>query len=102
MSFNNYIDKCIIARGYDKSGETKYGAYYTKAEDEGFTHVICILHKANHKHLIQSYDKETLAIDNKFVNEGCGIELKDLILFWFKYKAISKKYHWNSDKFAKI
>lgn len=88
------LDKLIKKYGYLLVKENKYGVYYEKQEEQGFTHVICILHKTNGKHLMQSYDKEVLEVNRNYINCVCGIEIPLLILMWLKAKVLGIKYKW--------
>jgi len=81
--------------GYNLTEETKYGAYYEKSEPQNYTHVVCVLHKHNGKHIMQSYDKEVLKISGKYVCDGVGVEIPVLFLMWLKAKKLGVKYHWN-------
>lgn len=91
------IDKRMASLGYKKIEETKYGAYYLKHENEGnYDHAVCVLHKASGKHIMQSYDAETVQsiADGKFLNEDAGVELPVLLLMWLKGKQMAHKYEW--------
>jgi hypothetical protein len=82
--------------GYNLVHENFYGAYYEKQEPQGFTHVVCVLHKLSGRHIVQSYDQQVLQTDTKrYINEGCGVEIPVLLLMWFKFVYLSCKFHWN-------
>jgi hypothetical protein len=82
--------------GYNLVHENFYGAYYEKQEPQGFTHVVCVLHKLSGRHIVQSYDQQVLQTDTKrYINEGCGVEIPVLLLMWFKFVYLSCKYRWN-------
>lgn len=88
------IDKLMQQHGYTKTREDKYGVYYEKKEKQGFAHVVCVLHKESGHHLMQSYDREVLKIGERYVCEGCGVEIPVLLLMWLKAKYLSIKFHW--------
>lgn len=85
------IDKMMAKYGYILTKENQYGAYYEKQEPQNFNHVICVIHKANGKHLMQSYDSKV--IDGR--NEVCGVEIPVLLFAWLKAKQMKHRYHWN-------
>jgi hypothetical protein len=88
------INKLMKKYGYFLTEENKYGAYYEKQEPQDFTHVVCVIHKASGKHILQSYDKSVLNINGKYINEGCGLETPILLLMWLKSKILGFKYKW--------
>lgn len=52
------IDEKLKELGFIKQEESKHGAFYTKEiKEDGYTHCLDILHKANGNHIIQSYQK---------------------------------------------
>ena len=81
-------------KGYILVKEDEYGVTYEKQEPQNYTHVIDLLYKKSGKHILQSYDKEVLKIDNKYMNEGTGVEISVLLLMWIKAKTLSIKYGW--------
>lgn len=85
------IDKLMAKKGYILSSEDKYGVYYEKKEPQNFNHIVCVIHKASGKHIMQSYDEKV--IDGR--NEVCGVEIPVLFLMWLKAKQMKRKYHWN-------
>ena len=90
------IDNLMKKYGYTLIEENKYGAYYEKIEDEGYSHIIAIGRKFNKKHVMQSYDKKSLlADDNQYFNSCCGVEIPVLLLCWLKAKYMIFKYKWN-------
>lgn len=95
---SRFVDKRMEKIGYNKTDESYYGAYYEKEEKQGFIHVVCVLHKASGKHIMQSYDKFVLQIGDKYKNEGCGVEIPVLLLMWLKAKRLSVKYGWWKEK----
>ena len=80
--------------GYILVKEDEYGVTYEKQDPQNYTHVIDLLYKKSGKHILQSYDKEVLKIDNKYMNEGTGVEISVLLLMWIKAKTLSIKYGW--------
>ena len=88
------IDKAMKKYGYTKTAENEYGARYSKWEPQGFNHIVCVLHKASGKHMLQSYDEKVLEVGGDFVNSVCGVEIPVLLLMWLKAKYLSFKYRW--------
>jgi hypothetical protein len=88
------INKLMKRHGYVLVDESKYGAYYEKQEKQGFVHVLCILHKSSGKHILQSYDKNVLAVNGNYINEGCGVEIPVLLLMWIKAKILRIRFKW--------
>lgn len=88
------INKLMKKYGYFLVKENKYGIYYEKQEKQGYTHVICIVHKVSGKHILQSYDKNVLNMNGNYINETCGVEIPILLLMWFKAKILGFKYKW--------
>lgn len=96
------INKIMKKYGYylmkeDEDGdysENKYGVYYEKQEKQGYTHVVCIVHKKNGKHIMQSYDKTVINVNGNYINEGCGVNIPILLLMWIKARTLSFRYNW--------
>lgn len=88
------LNKLIRKYGYSLVEENEYGAYYERQEKQGYTHVVCIIGKRSVKHLMQSYDKNVLEVNGRYVNEGCGVEIPLLLILWFKAKYLENKYKW--------
>lgn len=88
------IDKAMEKYGYTKTKENEYGVYYQKREAQGFDHIVCVIHKANGKHLMQSYDAEAHKVNGDFFNSVCGVEIPVLVLMWLKAKWLGIKYRW--------
>ena len=58
VSFLKSIDEKLSDIGFVKESETKYGAIYTRYNNDfNFTQVVHITHKASGKHILQSYDR---------------------------------------------
>lgn len=85
------IDKLMEKRGFTVVEENKYGVTYKRREPQNFNQIVCIMHKHNGEHLMQSYDEKV--IDGR--NEACGVEIPVLLLMWLKAKYMKFKYHWN-------
>ena len=88
------IDKMMKKYGYGKTEESYHGAYYKKREPEGYDHVVCVCFKYRGDHLMQSYDKEVIKIDGRYINSTVGVEIPVLLLMWLKAKYLGIKYHW--------
>lgn len=84
------INKLMEKYGYTITRENKYGAYYLKHEPQGYDHVVCVLHKAGGKYIMQSYDVEV----KNGMNENAGVEIPVLLLMWIKAKWLGVKYSW--------
>ena len=98
---NRLLDKFITnemeRHGFVLTDENGYGAYYERRDKRGFDHVICVLHKAKGKPIVQSYDKKThITKDNYFINSVCGFEVSLLPLLWLKAKVLAHKYGWEN------
>nr|DAE29749.1 MAG TPA: hypothetical protein [virus sp. ctyMK1] len=89
------IDKLLKRKGYilkeQNAITTRYEKEYKKY---GFVQVLAILHKESGNHIIQSYDKKTVRIGNRYLSETCGIETSILLLLFLKVKYLSFKYKW--------
>ena len=88
------IDKLMEKYGYTKTRESEYGVQYEKRESQGFTHIVCVLHKESGKHLFQSYDATVHAVNGDWINCVCGVESPVLLLMWLKAKHLAFKYRW--------
>lgn len=91
------INKLMEKYGYALIRENKYGVYYLKREPQGYDHVVCVLHKASGKHIMQSYDAEV----KNGMNEDAGVEIPVLLLMWIKAKWLGVKYHWRGLSYRK-
>ncbi len=93
------IDKAMKRYGYTKTDENEFGVYYIKHEEQNWNHVVCVIHKENGRHIMQSYDKKCILDDyGIYVNECAGVEIPVLLLMWMKAKAMSLKYRWWKEK----
>lgn len=94
---DNFINNEMERHGFVLTDENGYGAYYERRDKRGFDHVICVLHKAKGKPIVQSYDKKThITKDNYFINSVCGFEVSLLPLLWLKAKVLAHKYGWEN------
>jgi hypothetical protein len=94
---DKFINNEMERHGFVLTDENGYGAYYERRDKRGFDHVICVLHKAKGKPLVQSYDKKThITKDNYFINSVCGFEVSLLPLLWLKAKVLAHKYGWEN------
>ena len=94
---DKFINNEMERHGFVLTDENGYGAYYERRDKRGFDHVICVLHKAKGKPIVQSYDKKThIAKDNYFINSVCGFEVSLLPLLWLKAKVLAHKYGWEN------
>ena len=90
------IDKMMKRYGYEKTEENKYGVYYKKREPQNYDHIVCVISKASGRHLMQSYDAETIRVPGRTwaINDCAGVEIPVLLLMWMKAKYLCFKYHW--------
>ena len=91
------IDKAMRKCGYIKTRENQYGVCYEKREPQGFDHVVCVMHKASGKHIMQSYDAQVHEVGDDFINSVCGVEIPVLLLMWLKAKCLAFKYRWETE-----
>ena len=85
------IDEKFKDIGFIKVREDKYGVVYERYEDEyGYVQRLEILHKANGKHLIQSYDVTNTTSEFSPVVGLTGYELKLRLIKMKKIKLYSK------------
>lgn len=85
------IDKKFEEIGFNKVREDKYGAYYErKNEQYNYIQVLHIIHKANGRHIVQSYDKDLF--DTKGIGNTCvGLTYYEMKLALKKMKQLG--YH---------
>ena len=85
------IDEKFKDIGFIKVREDKHGVVYERYEDEyGYVQRLDILHKANRKHLIQSYDATNTTSEFSPVVGLTGYELKLALIKMKKIKLYSK------------
>ena len=64
------VDDKFREIGFQKIQDDRYSATYERRDEEcGYTQVLDIRHKANGRHIIQSYDKELF--DKKNIGNTC-------------------------------
>lgn len=88
------IDKIMKKYGYEKTEESEHGVFYNKREPQGYDHVVCVIFKFGGKHLMQSYDKEVIKANGRYINSVAGVEIPVLLMMWMKAKYIGIKFHW--------
>lgn len=88
------IDKKFAKIGFIKIEEDKYGVIYERYnENIKYTQVLTILHKASGRHIVQSYDKDTM--DENLIGNVCvGLSYKEIKLILKKFKQMKRKYKW--------
>lgn len=90
-------DKKLSKLGFGKYNtgdekESKYGVSFGRPNvDHGGTHRIDIIHKANGKHLIQSYQE---GINSDGFNNCVGLTYKEIKAAMRKYREMKRKYRW--------
>jgi hypothetical protein len=82
------IDKKFEAIGFIKVFDDKYGVVYERVNRKHkYTQVLSILHKANGRHIVQSYDKTLM--DSKLVGNTCvGLSYYEMKLVLKKMKRL--------------
>lgn len=87
------IDKKFEEIGFKKVSEDKYGARYERENwRHNFTQVLDILHKSNGRHVVQSYDKELMDVEN-IGNTCVGLTYYEMKLVLKKMRKLG--YHKN-------
>lgn len=86
------IDKKFEEIGFIKVKEDDYGVTYERkdAEHHFFTQVLDIIHKANGRHIVQSYDKDLKDVKN-IGNTCVGLTYYEMKLVLKKMKKLG--YH---------
>lgn len=80
------IDDKFADIGFEKISDDDYSVTYErKNEVFNYTQVLCILHKASGRHMIQSYDKD-LFDDKKIGNTCVGLTYYEMKLAMRKMK----------------
>lgn len=70
MKLFKTVDEKFEEIGFHKVQDDDYGVYYERwNKDPSYTHVLAILHKANGRHIIQSYDEDTY--DTECIGNTC-------------------------------
>lgn len=91
------VDNRLKELGFEKvETEDKYGACYRRVvpinSDDSYVHRLDIIHKANGKHLIQSYQEET---NSDGFNNMVGLTYEVTKLAMKKYRQLKRKYKWD-------
>lgn len=82
------VDDKLEALGFAKE-ENEFGVYYER-QCNGYVQQVTILHKANGRHILQSYDPELM--DAKKIGNTCvGLTYTELRLFAKKMKQLGWK-----------
>ena len=96
MVFKNNVDKKLEKLGFVKDivteTENKYGVCYRREVSEfNYIQRLDILHKANGRHLIQSYQE---GINSDGFNNFVGLTYEETKLAMRKYRQLKRKYRW--------
>ena len=85
------IDKKFEEIGFIKVSEDEYGVMYEREDEKHkYTQVLAIHHKANGRHIMQSYDKD-LGDDQNIGNTCVGLSYYEMKLVLKKMKQLG--YH---------
>lgn len=91
MKLFKTVDEKFAEIGFVKVEENEYGATYKRKVNEyDYTHTLALLHKANGRHLIQSYDAD-LMDEKKIGNTGVGLTMYEAKLCVKKMKQMGWK-----------
>lgn len=84
------VDERLSDIGFVKTGESKqFGATYERINNEyGYVQCFDLLHKANGRHLIQSYQKD---INSDKFNNSVGLSIYETKLALKKMKQLGYK-----------
>ena len=83
------LDQKIADLGFKETKNDKYGIDYERNNGR-YIHKVALLHKANGKHILQSYDPAL--IDSARIGNTCvGLSYRELVLFAKKMKRIGLK-----------
>lgn len=97
MKLFKSVDERLKDLGFEKvEAEDKYGAFYSRVvpinSDDSYVHRLDIIHKANGKHLIQSYEEK---VNSDGFNNTVGLTYEITKLAIKKYRQLKRKYKWN-------
>lgn len=82
-------DKKLEKLGFTKLEENKYGATYSRYNNEfNYGHKVAILHKKSGRHILQSYDSNLHKVDGIYINEEVGLTYEELKWFARKMKEL--------------
>ena len=96
MVFKNNVDKKLEKLGFVKDvvteTENEYGVCYRREVSEfNYIQRLDILHKANGRHLIQSYQE---GLNSDGFNNAVGLTYEETKLAMRKYRQLKRKYRW--------
>ena len=89
-----FVDRKLSKLGFNKTEENEHGVYYARnisASRYDYVHVVCIIHKQNGNHLIQSYQKD---VNSDKFNNVVGLTYLETKLIMKKYRQMKRKYRW--------
>lgn len=84
--FFKSLDRKIADLGFKEVKNSEYGIEYER-NNGLYIHRVALLHKANGKHILQSYDP-ALYDPKRIGNTVVGLSHKELVLFAKKMKQI--------------
>ena len=91
MKLFKTVDEKFAESGFVKVEEDEYGATYERKVDKyNYTQTLALLHKANGRYLIQSYDAD-LMDEKKIGNTGVGLTMYEAKLCVKKMKQMGWK-----------
>lgn len=92
MKLFKSVDEKLKDLGFKKLEENKFGVSYVKDITEfSYKQRLDIMHKANGKHLIQSYQEGT---NSDGLNNVVGLSYEETKLAMKKYRQLKRKYEW--------
>lgn len=91
MKLFKTVDEKFAQIGFNKIEENEYIVHYQRQnKDYSFIQTLCICHKANGKHIVQSYDENLT--DTKGIGNTCvGLTEYELKLCLKKMKQLNWK-----------
>lgn len=93
MIFKDNVDKKLEKLGFVAvESENEYGACYRREVSEfNYIQRLDIIHKANGRHLIQSYQE---SVNSDGFNNVVGLTYEEAKLAMRKYRQLKRKYRW--------
>lgn len=93
MIFKDNVDKNLEKLGFVAvESENEYGVCYRRKVSEfNYIQRLDILHKANGRHLIQSYQE---SVNSDGFNNVVGLTYEEAKLAMRKYRRLKRKYRW--------